>query len=514
MRHFLPIIALLSAPVSAKPDADTRAWLARTAELSSDAMEGRDAGSAGHARAIDLVEGWFKAAKLKPAGDGGTFRQTVPLHEVAVTAAEMRVVAPDGSAAPLKFLHDITPRPSTDLPATLSAPMRFGGYCSVTEVGYTMAGKIAVCYRSRRTGRPLPAEQMAALKEARAVGLLYIDDVGFTQEPPRWPDAYARAVAHEGSPLPTGLPTFRVNGAALATLIAGTGRLASVILTEATYHRDLDSFDLPGRFEAKLTTAQRRFTSQQVLGLLPGTDKAKAGEVMLLGAHIDGYGFGEPVNGDSLYNGTLDDAGYVALISQLAARRKGKGYARPVLFAAWTAEEKGLLGARWWLQHPTVPKEQIAGVINLDQLRPLFPLSALTLHGLGQNTLADTALAVAKGLKIEIRPDREPLRNLISRVDSWPFMQAGIPAVNFIFAYDPRTDEERIYRDWYMRRYHRPQDDMTTPMDMQAARDFNQFFYALVDTAANAAQRPTVKPIPVIVPVSPLVLTPAPPPKP
>lgn len=499
----LPLLAFIAAPALAKPDADTRAWLARTAELSSDAMEGRDAGSPGHARAIDLVEDWFKAARLKPAGEGGSFRQTVPLHEVAVTTAEMRVVAPDGSAAPLKFLHEITPRAATDLPATISAPMRFGGYCSTAEVGYTMAGKIALCYRSRRAGRPLPAEQMAALKEARAVGLLYIDDVGFTQEPPRWPDAYARAVAHEGVPLPTGLPTFRVNGAALEKLIAGTGRLASVILTEATYHRDLESFDLPGRFEAKLTTAQRRFTSQQLIGLLPGTDKAKASEVMLLGAHIDGYGFGEPVNGDGLYNGTLDDAAYVALISQLAARRKGKGFARPVLFAVWTAEEKGLLGARWWLQHPTVPKDQLVGVINLDQLRPLFPLKALTLHGLGQNTLADTALAVAKGLKIEIRPDREPLRNLISRVDSWPFMQAGIPAVNFIFAYNPRSPEEAIYRDWYQRRYHRPQDDMTTSMDLDAARDFNRFFYTLVETAANAAERPTAKPIPVIVPVPP-----------
>jgi Peptidase family M28 len=500
MHRLLIIAALIAAPALAAPDADTKAWLARTAELSSDAMEGRDAGSPGHARAIQMVERWFKAARLKPAGEAGTFRQTVKLHEVAVTAADMRVVQADGSAAPLKFLHDITPRAASDLPATLSAPMRFGGYCSRTEVGTTMEGKIALCYRSRRTGRPLPAEQLAALNEARAVGLLYIDDVGFTQEPPRWPDAYARAVAHEGNPLPNvasgGLPTFRVNGAALATLIAGTGRLASVILTEATYHRDLESFDLPGRFEARLTMAQRSFTAEQLLGLLPGTDKTKAREYLLLGAHIDGYGFGEPVNGDGLYNGTLDDAAYVALLAQLADRRRGKGFARPVLFAAWTAEEKGLLGARWWLQHPTVPKEQVAGVINLDQLRPLFPLKALTLHGLGQNTLADTVLAVAKGLKIEIRPDREPERNLITRVDSWPFMAAGIPAVNFIFAYNPRSPEEAIYRDWYQRRYHRPQDDMTTPMDLDAARDFNRFFYTLVEAAANAAERPASKSAP------------------
>ncbi len=493
MRHILLAAAVLAAPALAKPDADTKAWLAHTAELSSDAMEGRDAGSPGHARAIDLVERWFKAAKLQPAGEGGTYRQTVPLHEVAVTAAEIRVVTPDGSPAPLKFLHDITPRPATDLPATLSGSMRFAGYCSTAEAGSELKGKIAVCYGSRRAGRAQGAERLAAVTAAGAVALLTIDDAGFTVEAPRWPDAYARAVAHEGNPLPTGLPQFRVNGAALERLMAGTGRLAATLLTEATYHRDLEAFDLPGRFEAKLTTVQRRFTSQQVLGLLPGTDKSKAGEVMLLGAHIDGYGFGEPVNGDGLYNGTLDDAGYVALLARLAERRRGKGFARPVLFAAWTAEEKGLLGARWWLQHPTLPKEQLVGVINLDQLRPLFPLKALTLHGLDQNTLADTAKSVAQSLKIEIRPDREPERNLIRRVDSWPFMEAGIPAVNFVFAYNPRTEEERIYRDWYQRRYHRPQDDISTPMDLDAARDFNRIFSTLVETAANATAKPVMK---------------------
>ncbi|WP_156255375.1 M28 family peptidase [Sandarakinorhabdus oryzae] len=502
MRHLLLTAALLATPVFAGPDADTKAWLAHTAELSSDAMEGRDAGSPGHARAIDLVERWFRAAKLKPAGENGGFRQAVKLHEVAVTAAAMRVVNPDGSAAPLKFLHDITPRPATDLPATLSGAMRFAGYCSKGEVGPELKGKIAVCYGSRRAGRAIAAERLAAVTAAGAIALLAIDDVGFSLEPPRWPDAYARAVAHEGNPLPTGLPQFRVNGAALATLIAGSGRLAAAILTEATYHRDLESFDLPGRFEARLTTAQRSFTAEQLLGLLPGTDKTKAQEVMLLGAHIDGYGFGEPVNGDALYNGTLDDAAYVALLARLAERRGGKGYARPVLFAAWTAEEKGLLGARWWLAHPTVPKAQIAGVINLDQLRPLFPLKALTLHGLGLNSLAETAKAVAEGLKIEVRPDKEPLRNLISRVDSWPFMVEGIPAVNFVFAYDPRSPEEAIYRDWYQRRYHRPQDDIATPMDLDAARDFNRFFYTLVETAANAAEKPTAKPLPVVVPVA------------
>ena len=186
------LAALFAVPAQARPDADTRAWLARTAQLGSDAMEGRDAGSPGHARAIDLVERWFKAARLRPAGDAGTFRQTVPLHEVAVTAADMRVIGPDGSAVPLKFLHDITPLPATDLPVALAGALRFVGYCSKLEAGPELRGKIAICFGSRRAGRAQAAERLAAVTAAGAAALRTVDDGGFIVEPPRWPGAGGR----------------------------------------------------------------------------------------------------------------------------------------------------------------------------------------------------------------------------------------------------------------------------------------------------------------------------------
>src|SRR6201999_2147922 len=109
------------------------------------------------------------------------------------------------------------------------------------------------------------------------------------------------------------------------------------------------------------------------------------------------YGYGAPVRGDRLYNGTLDDAAYVALLIRLAERRHGHGFARPIVFAAFTGEEKGLLGARWFVAHPTLPKsgakdgpkDRIAADINLDQLRPIFPLDLLTVHALDDTSLGD-----------------------------------------------------------------------------------------------------------------------------
>jgi Zn-dependent M28 family amino/carboxypeptidase len=229
-----------------------------------------------------------------------------------------------------------------------------------------------------------------------------------------------------------------------------------------------------------------------------------------------------------LYNGTLDDAAYVALLIQMAEDMKAgaAGHAglsavryvrgggaggevlgdvldrgitlvptkRAILFCAFTGEEKGLLGSSWFVEHPTVPVGELAADINLDQLRPLFPLKILTAEALGDTTLGATASAVGKGMGIEIREDREPERGLLRRADQFPFLKIHVPAISFIFGYDPGADAEKRYREWYAVRYHRPQDDLTQPVDFAAARTFDVFFYRLVETVADAAERPAILP--------------------
>ena len=200
------------------------------------------------------------------------------------------------------------------------------------------------------------------------------------------------------------------------------------------------------------------------------------------------------MNGDGLYNGTLDDAAYVALLIRLAERRHGKGFRRPVIFAAWTGEEKGLLGSTAFLQAPTIPKSSIAANINLDQLRPIFPLELLTVHALDDTSLGDDALAVATGMGIAVQRDPEPERNLLRRSDQWNFMAAGIPATAFVFGYRPGSESERIYRQWYKMGYHKPQDDLDQLIDWKAASDFNRFLYALVGRVADKDAAPSWKP--------------------
>jgi hypothetical protein len=473
-------------------DPDTRAWWQATEALSNDAMAGRDIGSAGYDRAAHLVAKRFAAAGLQPAGVDGTWFQPFQLDDRRITTAGTHIAV---GKQPLRLLYDIFPRLSPGMPTTLDASVVFGGYCAPRTLG-DVRGKVVLCYGWRRAGHTRRADRLQAVAQAGGVGILDIADPGFTEEPTRWPMAYARAVTPMGAPAPAGdqLLTALLNADALAPIIAGSGHDAAQLLAAGSAGKPLPRFDVPGHFRAHFQVQHRVITSANVLGMLPGTDPALRQQTVVISAHLDGYGHGEPVDGDGIYNGTLDNAAYVALLERLAARRDGAGFRRPVLFAAFTGEEKGLLGSRWFVAHPTVPIGSIAANINLDQLRPIFPLDLLTVHALNDSTLGDAVRTVAAGMGIEVQRDPEPERQLLHRSDHWPFIQAGIPATGFVFGYRPGSESEQRYRHWYQVQYHRPQDDLSQPMNWTAAGKFNRFFYALVANVANGDAPPKWQP--------------------
>lgn len=494
------LIALAAGPAWARSradavaDPDTRAWWHIAEHLSSDAMEGRDIGSRGHQRAAEWIAARFKAAGLKPAGDDGTFFQSFPVHDVRVDAADVAVER-RGRPLRLKFLYDFSVRAADDLPARVAAPMVFAGYCRAQDLTGAK-GKFAVCINTRRQGLTTSAERAKNAEAAGAVGLIQVDDPGFTLEPFRWPAAYARTVTLAETPPPAthGFVSMTLSAKAFAEMAKGSGHDGAQVLAAGGSKAPLPTFDLPGKLTGRLKTSQRDYKGVNVLGILPGSDPKLKAQTLVVSAHSDGYGYGTPVNGDRLYNGTLDDAAYVGTLIRFAERRAGKPMRRSVLFAAFDGEEKGLLGASWFTRHPTVPKADLAADINLDQLRPLFPLKRLTVLAIDQSSLGDTVRQVAAQRRIAVQPDLEPERGLLMRADHYPFMKIGVPATGFIFGFKPGTEAERRYREWYRVRYHRPQDDLTQPMDFTAAGDFNRFFYQLAETVADAPERPAWKP--------------------
>ena len=482
-------------------DADTLAWWHTTEALSGDAMEGRDTGSAAYQRAAEYVANRFKQAGLQPAGEKGGYFQPVPLHEVAVESAgtSFTVVRDAGGEMPLQFLQQITINASANLPAETEAALTFRGYCG-KEAMKDITGKIVVCFGTQRQGLPGGGERMANAREGKAAGLVNVDDPYFTIEPPRWPYAYARSVAMGAAPERTnshdGMLVMRLSAAVFPELLKGTGKDGAAILASGGHKEPLASFEIPAKLRVKLRASTKAYSSPNIIGVLPGSDPVLKDQYVVIAAHLDGYGYGTPVLGDKLYNGALDDAAYVALLIQFAddLKREHRGTRRSILFCAFTGEEKGLLGSNYFVDHPTVPVSDLAADINLDQLRPLFPLHILSALAVDDTTLGATAKQVGAGMGIEIRPDREPERGLLRRADHFPFLRIGVPAIGFIFGYDTGTDAEKRYREWYQVRYHRPQDDLTQPMDFAAAAKFDQFFYKLTETIANDPQRPAILP--------------------
>jgi len=318
----------------------------------------------------------------------------------------------------------------------------------------------------------------------------------------RWPSFLSAIVRFADAPLPSREPgitsNFLLNSADAEALFEGSGHSYAELRSMADAGQRLPSFPMPTRLRGRLVTDTREFTSDNVIAVLRGSDPALRDEYVAVSAHLDGYGIGEPVNGDRIYNGAFDDAAYVATLIDLAETLKASGrrFKRSILFCVFTAEEKGLLGSQYFVAHPTVPKSQIVADINLDTLRPIFPLRSLTTLGLDRSSLGAAARQAGAALGIEIRADAEPERQLVQRSDQWNFLQAGIPAIAFVFGYDAGSREEAVYRQWYAQRYHSPSDDLDQPWDPMAAARFNAFFARLLETVAEAPTRPVLAPEP------------------
>jgi hypothetical protein len=488
-------LLLLSLSLAAtQPNDATRRWWQYITALANNGMEGRDTGSPAYERAAHYVAAELEKSGLKPAGEKGYF-QSVPMRRVQLNVSSSTVTLErKAGARKLAWLREITLAAAPGLPSQIDAPLVFRGSAPEPPAGLDVKGKIVVRL-SPPVGTPA-ANAPAPPLPPGAIGTLGIDNFD-GPERRRWPAAYAVNVTIAGTPPPSNpIPVLFLNPTVAEDLFQGSGHSYAELKKLYDTGQPLPWFEIPATLRATLHFDSSNIASDNILAVIPGSDPALANEYVVISAHLDGYGFGEPIHGDGLYNGAFDDAAYVATLLDTAVQWKSSGtkLRRSVLFAVFTGEEKGLLGSRYFVAHPTVPKERMVANINLDQLRPLFPLKLLTMLALDDTTLGDTARAVAESMGIRIQSDPEPDRNLMRRADHFNFIQGGIPATGFIFGYQKGSPEEVIYRRWYADRYHSPSDDVDQPWDPEAAAKFNDFFRRLTEAVANADTRPQWKP--------------------
>jgi len=490
----LLLIAVLA--FATEPTTETRRWWSHVQALANDGMEGRDTGSPGYERAAQYVVKQFTRLNLEPAGEK-QYTQTVPLRKLrfredqssAELVAKTRV-------RKLRWLEQIAAPANAALPAAVDAPLVFIGSAEYgRQVNVT--GKIVVQLNPRRLVKDATTPVLLKVPDG-AVGIVGIDRVD-SLEPPRWPFQYSVAVRLLEDPTEPNTPaplTLRFNPEHAEMLFQGSGHTYKELREAEAQGKTLESFDLPLRLRAKLVFETTGIASDNLLAMLPGEDPQLRNEVIVLSAHLDGYRFGSPWKSDRIYNGTFDDAAYVATLIETAEklRETKTKLRRSILFAVFTGEEKGLLGSRYFTRHLTLPRERVVANINLDQLRPLFPLKLLAMVGLEDSTLGEVARRVAEPMGLRIEPDREPWRNLIRRADNWNFMQIGVPAAGFVLAPESGSQDAEIYGEWYRLRYHTPIDDLKQPWDPGAAAKFHDFFMRLIDTLANADERPQWNP--------------------
>jgi Zn-dependent M28 family amino/carboxypeptidase len=283
-----------------------------------------------------------------------------------------------------------------------------------------------------------------------------------------------------------------VNPAAAEAWFAGSGRTAAELMALAAERQPLPRFALPARLRATLVTQASRLESDNVVGVLRGTDARLQDEYVVLSAHLDHVGRGEPVNGDDIYNGAMDNASGIATLLEVANRlgKSGVGLRRSLVFLAVTAEEHGLLGSRYYASRPTVPGAGIVANLNTDMFLPLFPMRSLIVSGVEESDLADDLRRVAQSAGIEILTDPEPERNAFVRSDQYSFIRRGVPALAFKIGWKLGSAEHEIVKRWRAERYHAPSDDLAQPFDRQAAEDFTRLYAELAAAVANRATRP------------------------
>jgi Zn-dependent M28 family amino/carboxypeptidase len=230
-----------------------------------------------------------------------------------------------------------------------------------------------------------------------------------------------------------------------------------------------------------------------VVAVLHGRDPAVAAEHVVLSAHLDYIGVGEPVEGDRINNGAMDNASGVATLLG-AARRLGQAPPRrSIVFLALAAEEQGLLGSRYFAAHPTVPRATIVAAVNVDMFLPLYPMRSVIGYGAEESDLGEDLRRAAANADVSVMADPEPARRSFIRSDQYSFIRAGIPALALKLGYELGSPEHEIIKAWRAKRYHAPSDDLEQPIDRGAVAAFNRLYTALAQSIANRPARPAWK---------------------
>lgn len=499
-----------------KPSAD--AIRAHIAFLADDAMRGREAGSPEYEIAASYVASRFVEYGLKPAGDAGSYLQKVAM--TTYVPSEGRIALnprSGGSGAPLVFGEDYIPGGSPiAAEVKLDAPLVFAGF-GVVAPGYKqddyqgldVKGKIVVVL----AGAPKwfqgeerahygngTTKRMAAAAHG-AVGLITLYTptrqavAPFERLKLNWNEtamAWTDAAGKPWFPGGTATPIATVGMAGAAKMFAGAPVALEQVMAaaESASAVKMPRFALPMRARVDLQNRIGTGASSNVAGLIEGSDPKLKDEVVVLSGHLDHEGVGAAQNGDTIYNGAMDNASGIATMLEVAHAFKHDGVRpkRSVMFLAVTAEEKGLVGADYFAHNPTVPKRSIVANVNLDMPILSYDFTDIIAFGADRSTIGGAVQRAASSLGLGVTADPDPDQGIFTRSDHYRFVQQGVPSV--FLKTGPANGGAAADKLFRTTRYHRPNDDLSQPIDYAAGAKFAAVNYAIARELADVAERP------------------------
>jgi hypothetical protein len=493
--------------------------------LADDLLEGRGTGTRGHEIAAKFIASEFEAMGLEPAGQDGTYFQNVRLRSMRPGEAYSTLsMVRGGKEQTLTFRQDFIAEADAGRTETsVEAPVVYVGF-GVTApeqayddyAGVQAKGKVVAYvfgappqFESTVRAHYSAYEAKAANAAAHgAVGTILLDspfleqfypfkdqvrDLGFPDM--RWLDG-------QGQPNDY-FPQLRgaaiLNMAATARLFEGSGKSPEEIYAGAKEGKPL-SLALPVTAKMKIVTKLEDIHSPNVVARLQGSDPKLRDEYVVYTAHLDHLGIGEPVNGDKIYNGAMDNAsGSASLLEIARAYSQMKPHPRrSILFVSVTGEEEGLLGSDYFAHYPTVAKDGLVANINIDgNLALLWPIEDVVARGSEHSTLGAAAHKAADRLKLDVSPDPVPDLVLFIRSDQYSFVKQGVPSVFAsagIKSSDPKIKPREIATTWRLTNYHKPQDDMNHSFDFESGAKYARYVFLLGYVVAQETEKPTWNP--------------------
>jgi Zn-dependent M28 family amino/carboxypeptidase len=474
--------------------------------LAGDLLEGRGPGTRGGDIAANYIAAQFALSGLQPAGDGGGYLQKVDFVGVQTLPSTTASLLPaHGAAIGLKLGEDYVAGNQTQTgSADIDAPIVFVGYgIEAPEYqwddfkGVDVKGKVvlvivneppskdpkffngeALTYYGRWTYK----FEEAARKGAVGALIIHRTDLasyGWDVVRNSW-SAEQVALGNDKDPKLKAAAWIQLD---IARKLLSAANLNPDEMIAAAGTRQFQPRDLPVRFKAHVDSKVRKFVSYNVLGLLPG--KPGGAQAVVYSAHYDHLGIDPTLRGDQIYNGAVDNGTGCGILLEMAHAftTSAARPPSPVLFAAVTAEEKGLLGSNYLGKHLPIPAAKIALDLNYDAILPLGMPQSVNVTGAERTTFYPTVEKSAAAFGFEIQADAEPGAGHYYRSDHFSMARAGVPAfsINTGVKFTGHAPEwgKAQHEEYTAKHYHRPSDEFNPSMDFTSDAAMAEFGFAL-----------------------------------